>query len=386
MNKNWVIVASIIAIVSITVPLGWILTQDYSPPENENTNNPSVANNSTNIEPEPPVEPEPEQTFTVTILRGNGGYSYPRSGTYVQKVDVSFSAEASAFEDYNFLYWLRDGEIASTNRTITIIGYSNESYVIQPVFEYDAGEPEDPEPEDPGTPEITPEPKYSLAIDKAIKWLEETDEPYALLFLDVIYRRFGIEEFADASQRYDVQIVDSPVLRVFRRIVDYDNQLQPRDLEALDFNGDVLTAPALYCDRIPLPTNYPLILEGAMNSGRYMLTHSLLAWIWIQENGCELALPEGFVEEMFQANSNLINLDSLADDIELEAAVFLYLAGQGEFVDDTFIQCVINNQDDDGSWEGEPERWHSTVLGLTLLLHVEYPADTYQPMLAPKPS
>ena len=46
----------------------------------------------------------------------------------------------------------------------------------------------------------------------------------------------------------------------------------------------------------------------------------------------------------------------------------------------------INNQDDDGSWEGEPERWHSTVLGLTLLLHVEYPSDAYPPMLAPKSS
>ena len=236
------------------------------------------------------------------------------------------------------------------------------------------------------TPEITPEPKYSLAIDKAIKFFEASYEPYALLFLDVIFRRFGIEEFADSLQRYDVQMIGSPVLRVFRRIADYDNQLQPGDLEALDFNGDTLTAPALYCDRIPLPTNYPLILEGAMNSGRYMLTHSLLAWIWIQENGYELALPEGFVEEMFQANSNLINRDSLADDIELEAAVFLHLAGHGEFVDDTFIQCVINNQDDDGSWEGEPERWHSTVLGLTLLLHVEYPSDAYPPMLAPKSS
>ncbi|MEJ2280812.1 MAG: hypothetical protein P8X97_02695 [Candidatus Bathyarchaeota archaeon] len=37
-------------------------------------------------------------------------------------------------------------------------------------------------------------------IEKAIDFLKLTDEPHALLWLDVIYRRFGIQEFADSSQ------------------------------------------------------------------------------------------------------------------------------------------------------------------------------------------
>jgi hypothetical protein len=120
-----------------------------------------------------------------------------------------------------------------------------------------------------------------------------------------------------------------------------------------------------------------------MNSGGYLLTHTFLAWIYMQENGCELALPEGFVDEMLQANVNLVNLDSTVTDLELESAAFLYLADHGELVDTAFVDCVINAQDDDGGWtSGDVQRWHSTVLGLLVLLHAEYPSDSYPPMLA----
>jgi outer membrane protein assembly factor BamB len=54
MNKKWIILASIIAILIISVPLGWILIQENFAPENENTDIPSVPDNPTSSEPEEP--------------------------------------------------------------------------------------------------------------------------------------------------------------------------------------------------------------------------------------------------------------------------------------------------------------------------------------------
>lgn len=229
------------------------------------------------------------------------------------------------------------------------------------------------------------------AIEKAIDFFEGLNEPDALLFLDVMHRRFGITSFADALQRYDQILAEKPdqasIMRVFRRIADHDNVFQNGDLNSVTYETDLLTVPALYCDRLGLPTYYREDFIRAANLGGYMLTHALLAYIWIQENGCELSISEEFIEYLYHANAALINKDSVVDDLELEAAAFLHLAGQGSLVDDIFIERVLAVQRDDGGWlfsSDEPgeSHWHATVLGLLLLLHIEYPANSYPHMLA----
>jgi len=112
-----------------------------------------------------------------------------------------------------------------------------------------------------------------------------------------------------------------------------------------------------------------------------MLTNKLLACIWIQENGHEESLPEGFLGNVYRATAALVNSDSVVNEIELEAAAFLYLAGQGAWVNETFVERVIAVQNDDGAWPRSGDirgnsYWHSTVLGLLLLLHVKSPASS----------
>lgn len=205
-----------------------------------------------------------------------------------------------------------------------------------------------------------------------------------------MHRRFGIPEFADALERYDQVLLgqpdNAPLLRVFRRIADYDNPVTTGDFAALSADVDYITVPALYCDQLELSDDYPMLLENATERGDYQLTHVLLALIWSQENGCELELPDGFIEDVYTANAALINDDHTVDDLELEAASFLYLAGQGDLVDDSFIETVIESQNNDGgrSFSGEEQEdseWHATISGLLLLLHVEFPSDSYPPVL-----
>jgi hypothetical protein len=247
-------------------------------------------------------------------------------------------------------------------------------------------------------PEPVPEPTpidLQPAITNAIAFFNDSGEPNdpnALLFLDVVHRRFGISAFADALQRYDeimaVRPDRAPLMRLFRRIADYDNPLQTDDLLAVSEDIDLVTVPALYCDQLGLPNNYPSMLTRATSVGDYMLTHALLACIWIQENGCEVPMPGDFMENLYRANAGLIGDDQEVSDLELEAAAFLYLAGQGALVDHAFVERVVAVQNADGGWlrssdtPGDSD-WHTTVLGLMLLLHVEYPADSYPPMLAP---
>jgi hypothetical protein len=238
-----------------------------------------------------------------------------------------------------------------------------------------------------------PEPALdvSSAVLEAVNFCEGLDEPDALLMLNVMYRRFNISSFADALQRYDQVLSESPdeapIMRVFRRIADYDNVLQKGDWDSVTWELDTLTVPALYCDRMELPAYYPQSLTMAAGSGSYSLTHALLAHIWIKENGCELSFSEEFIEYLYRANAELIDEDSVVDDLELEAATFLYLAGQGVLVENTFIDHVLAVQKDDGGWlfssdELGDSDWHASVLGLLLLLHIEYPAPSYPPMLA----
>jgi hypothetical protein len=242
-------------------------------------------------------------------------------------------------------------------------------------------------------PEPAPEPSaLQRAVAKAVDFFEGSREPWALLMLDVMYRRFGIAEFADALQRYDQVLAErpqqAPLMRVFRRIADHDNPLQAEDLQAVSEEVDRVTVPALYCDRLGLPADYPAMFVEAANLGGQMLTHALLAWIWIQDNGCEVPLPDGFIEDMYHANAALIDYDSVVNELELEAAAFLYLAGQGALVNHAFVERVIAVQNYDGGWSRSSDtpgdsNWHPTILGLLILLHVEFPADSYPPMLAP---
>lgn len=254
----------------------------------------------------------------------------------------------------------------------------------------------EPEPTEPEPTELEPtqvtssiQTNYSISVVNAIKFFEQSQEPEAMLWLDVMHRRFGIEEFANSLQRFDQLLywhpAQSSVTRLFRRIADYHNPILAEDLKKVTNKLDLITLPALYCDRLDLPSNYLMVLEEGVSHGGYQLTHVLLAWIWIQENGCELELPDGFIEDMYHANAALINTDPIVTDLELEAAAFLCLAGQSELIDDSFIERVIASQDIDGGW-GASERWHTTILGLLFLLHVESPSDAYPPVLAPRPA
>jgi hypothetical protein len=245
------------------------------------------------------------------------------------------------------------------------------------------------------------DPKLAQAIENAVTYLKGTQDATGLLMLNVLYRQFGITEFQDALQRYD-QILTSnpePINRIFRRIADANTQVQPSDFKSVTDALDRITVPALYSDQMPLPDDYLKQLTEARdsgfmyarksteNSGCYLLTHVLLATIWLHDNNGSLQLSEEFMTTLYEENAALAGDGSKVNDIQLEAAAFLYEAGQGDRVASGFAEKVMEAQCIDGGWaisEDNPSgtNWHPSILALMILLHVAYPAESYPSMLA----
>jgi hypothetical protein len=228
--------------------------------------------------------------------------------------------------------------------------------------------------------------ELKATVANAIAFLQKAREPHALLFMSLMHRRFGIPELADASKRYDEVLEEhpdrAPVLRVFRRMFDADNPIALEDWERVTIPTDRLLVSALYCDRLGLPESFAEALGRAVGQGRYAATHALLAWIWVQENRCALALPDGFLDKMFGAVAAIIDEDpTTVNDLKLEAAAFLCLARQSARVDLGFVRRVVAFRNPDGGWgvptegAGQPDEssWHSTILALMILLHVRFP-------------
>jgi hypothetical protein len=223
-------------------------------------------------------------------------------------------------------------------------------------------------------------------VANAIDFLKAAREPHALLFMGLVHRRFGVEEFADCLERYDEVLPEhpdrAPVLRVLRRMFDAGNPIEPSDWEHVTIPTDRLLVSALYCDRLGLPPSFAEALGRAVSQGGYAATHALLAWVWVQENGCELAVPDGFLAQMYGAVATIIDEDpTTVSDIKLEAGAFLCLARQSARVDLGFVRRVIAFRNSDGGWgrpaegAGNPHEssWHSTILALMILLCVRFP-------------
>ena len=226
------------------------------------------------------------------------------------------------------------------------------------------------------------------AVERAIGFFENSSEPHALLWLNVMHRKFKVEQFADSLERFDRILAegreDAPVLRVLRRIADANNPLDPDDLDHVNEQTDRLLISALYCDQYGLPPTFAEALEKAVREGGYAVTHGLLALIWIRENRCNFELPEGFDDRMYDRVAAIVDdQPGMVNDLKLEAAAFLCLARQAKRVDLRFVQHVVAIQNEDGGWGRPPDTdkdahpdgssWHSSILALLLLLHVHFP-------------
>ncbi|MDX1561970.1 MAG: hypothetical protein R3305_03550, partial [Gammaproteobacteria bacterium] len=121
------------------------------------------------------------------------------------------------------------------------------------------------------------------AIERAIRFFADSREPHALLWLELMHRRFGVEAFAGSLEGFDRVLAEGPenaaLLRVFRRIAEPGHVVEQPDLAAVSHPSDQMIVAALYCDQLGLPPFFPEELARAVDNGGYYCTHALLAFV-----------------------------------------------------------------------------------------------------------
>ena len=203
----------------------------------------------------------------------------------------------------------------------------------------------------------------------------------------MIHRLFGVPEFADALKRYDEVTAErpneAPVLRVLRRLNDANNRFGPT-------TGTTCKSTRTRCSPRPsiaidwASTRLRRTLASAV-SKRADITLRTRCWhgSGCRDNRCKLAVRGGFVEDLYRAIAAILeDRPTMVNDLKLEAAAFLCMARRGSARGPALHPARRRIQRADGGWgkldtpdpaNPDGSSWHSTILALLLLLHVEFP-------------
>jgi len=212
--------------------------------------------------------------------------------------------------------------------------------------------------------------------------VHELDHGWAPIF-DYLHRRFGIElQLASGRSAHGARdgLRRPELALVYRRLVDGRARVRPQQIEQLESPIDRITATALYCDQVGLPSDWIQVLRRASLAGAYALTHAVVAAQWTLENDClsgialaKLQLEQTLLlEDLLQDRTALDARHELSLDIWIEALAMLYYSGAGERVRPEWIDALLATQRDDGGWPNHPDRErsapHPTALALWVLL------------------
>jgi len=237
--------------------------------------------------------------------------------------------------------------------------------------------------------------RADAALERALDYLAGLEaNPHLLLSLDLFHRRFGYERFRDSLARYDEVMAHAPPdaaleLRALRRMLDPNNAMGPEDRSPCVPTVDRLTCPALYCDRLPAPPAYAMMLRGSVETGRYLLTHVGLTMMLARDLGCTGLVPADVQTATISGMTKLVARDGRVTDLELEAATFLTYLGYGDHVAEGFTEDVLAGQRPSGGWAldsaspQQPDSWHATCNAAWYLLESR-PASGVRPPMGPR--
>ena len=231
------------------------------------------------------------------------------------------------------------------------------------------------------------------AIGRALGYFEhsvsEADASWAGLF-GYMHRRFGLVATDAGGKPLHATATTDPndldESRIYRRLDDPQAAVSVLDIEAMPSMIDRMTAAALHCDRIPLPSNWLAVLSRATEVGGYALTHAALAGQWTIENGCRdwsalTGLQRTQIDALVALAGSPDRLIAEFDtpiDLRLESMAMLGYLGAAGRIPHQWIEEVRASQRSDGGWPLHPaldqSDPHPTALALWVLLERRIPA------------
>lgn len=170
---------------------------------------------------------------------------------------------------------------------------------------------------------------------------------------------------------------DSRVLAAFGRLID-ERHVWKRD--DLPHSIDRITSAALHCKEAGVPEDYEGQLRESAAEGGYPLTHALLAIQWLRERACTTEFDENSLASAFADRiAQEIRKSGVGSDLSYEGIAILHYAGHGSFVENEWINMIVSQQHESGSWAdtdaGAHRAQHITTVALWALLEGLYGED-----------
>ena len=231
------------------------------------------------------------------------------------------------------------------------------------------------------------EAEVRTAVANAIQFVNRTREPYGLLFMDLMHRRFEVPQFADALERYDEVLAEG---RRRRRCCACCGASATPTTRFAPTTGSTCRSTRTECSSrrcIAIGWAYPRRSPkpSPKASERAATTPRTRCWpgSGFRTTAARCRSPRGSSRSCTAPSPRILeDRPTLVNDLKLEAAAFLCLARQGARVNPSFVQHVVAIQKADGGWgkldnadaaDPDGSSWHSSILALLLLLHVSFP-------------
>jgi len=234
-------------------------------------------------------------------------------------------------------------------------------------------------------------PPLEAARDRALGFFAahvERGDPSWLPIFAYLERRFGVA-VRDARGRAlgggSADVTRPELLGVYERLFDPHAAVSADRIAALPSAADRMTALALHCDRLGLPSDWLAMLGQATDAGGYALTQAAVAGQWTLENGClEPAALRALQARQIEALAALAGDRAAAEagldagrDVWIEALALLHNHGAGSRVERAWVLDLARLQRDDGGFARGPRAQrsdpHATALALWVLLETLEP-------------
>ena len=210
-----------------------------------------------------------------------------------------------------------------------------------------------------------------------------TIDPQQRLLLDYLHRKFNI------SDQFDGKVV--PITLVSKN---KDRQQEFDALQRIAYPDRLVSnlgrSPSLLtmaanCDHIPLPKDFSQQLGTEVNQGGYSLTHVALSIQMAKELGCTVQSTEPLIDQARKGMNTMASDSKAPADLRYESIALLAYSGYKNDIQDEWINKMVSEQQQDGSWSPGAvpgvQIDHTTTLALWALLEYKHKDAPQVPIL-----
>lgn len=220
------------------------------------------------------------------------------------------------------------------------------------------------------------------AINKSINFFKNKKniDAQAYLLLDYLIRKYEIPfsvDTSDINKAFNKNL--NYTFQIFCKIIDPKIKLPVNIPDTFNNPMDQCVLRAFLCSERPVDEKFLDYLSEQIKTGKYPLTHAVIALQWLKEKQCmmnEKRINE-LIHNSIQPLLHLAAAEKYSTDLGIESMAVLCYSDNQKKIKRYMISKVAEAQKENGAWGHEPKSdfsdEHTTVLALWLMLSIEHP-------------